>query len=64
LLYLPPDGPDVNPIEMTFSKLKAVLRKAAERNVASLWARITELIKLVPQYESANHIATAGYDPT
>ena len=31
LLYLPKYSPDLNPIEMSFSKLKAYLRKAAER---------------------------------
>ena len=31
LAYLPPYSPDLNPIEMMFSKLKALLRKAAER---------------------------------
>ena len=31
LIYLPPYSPDFNPIEMAFSKLKAVLRKAAAR---------------------------------
>ena len=33
LLYLPPYSPDFNPIEMAFSKLKALLRKAAERTI-------------------------------
>ena len=33
LLYLPPYSPDFNPIEKAFSKLKAHLRKAAERTV-------------------------------
>jgi transposase len=33
LLYLPPYSPDFNPIENAFSKLKALLRKAAERTV-------------------------------
>ncbi len=31
LLFLPPYSPDLNPIEMAFSKLKALLRKTAER---------------------------------
>jgi len=31
LLYLPPYSPDCNPIEQLFAKLKAALRKAAER---------------------------------
>lgn len=30
LRYLPPYSPDLNPIENAFSKLKALLRKAAE----------------------------------
>ena len=40
LLYLPPYSPDFNPIENAFSKLKALLRKAAERTVDALWDRI------------------------
>ena len=37
LLYLPPYSPDFNPIENAFAKLKALLRKAAERTVEGLW---------------------------
>jgi transposase len=37
LLYLPPYSQDFNPIEKAFSKLKAHLRKAAERTVSGLW---------------------------
>ena len=40
LLYLPPYSPDFNPIEQLFAKLKALLRKAAERSLESLWNRI------------------------
>ena len=36
LHFLPPYGPDFNPIENAFSKLKAHLRKAAERTVDGL----------------------------
>src|SRR5208282_4463071 len=36
LRYLPQYSPDLNPIEMPFSKLKASLRKAAERTVPRL----------------------------
>ena len=39
LLYLPPYSPDFNPIENAFAKLKALLRKAAERTVESLWTK-------------------------
>src|SRR4051794_10354056 len=44
LLYLPPYSPDFNPIEQLFAKLKALLRKAAERSLDGLWRRIGELL--------------------
>ena len=44
LLYLPPYSPDFNPIEQLFAKLKALLRKAAERSVDGLWNRIAALL--------------------
>jgi transposase len=40
LRFLPPYSPDFNPIQMAFSKLKALLRKAAERTVEGLWDAI------------------------
>src|SRR6202008_3356303 len=40
LIYLPPYSPDLNPIENAFSKLKAILRKAAARTIDDLWAAI------------------------
>ena len=40
LLFLPPYSPDFNPIENAFSKLKALLRKAAARTVDELWTVI------------------------
>ena len=36
LLYLPPYSPDLNPIEMLWSKLKSILRKWAVRLAADL----------------------------
>ncbi len=37
LRFLPPYSPDFNPIEQAFAKLKAYLRKAAERTIHGLW---------------------------
>ncbi len=37
LRFLPRYSPDFNPIEMVFSKLKTLLRKASERTVEALW---------------------------
>jgi len=44
LLYLPPYSPDFNPIENAFAKLKANLRKAAERTVGGLWDAIGRIV--------------------
>ena len=62
LLYLPPYSPDFNPIEMAFSKLKAVLRKAAARTVDDLWDAIANAIETFTNNECKNYFATAGYD--
>jgi transposase len=63
LLYLPPYSPDFNPIENAFSKLKALLRKAAERTVESLWDTIGALLPDFTPKECANFFAAAGYEP-
>ena len=63
LLYLPPYSPDFNPIENAFSKLKALLRKAAERTVDALSDTIGTLIPAFAPAECANFFADAGYDP-
>ena len=39
LWLLPPYSPDLNPIEQSFAKLKAHLRKADERSIPALWDR-------------------------
>jgi transposase len=63
LLFLPPDSPDFNPIEMAFAKLKALLCKAAERTVEGLWSAIGRLVDTVTPNECANFFAAAGYEP-
>jgi len=62
LFYLPPYSPDFNPIENAFAKLKALLRKAAERTVEGLWTAIGQLIDLFTPKECRNFFAAAGYD--
>jgi len=63
VLYLPPYSPDFNPIENAFAKLKALLRKAAERTVEGLWAAIGRLLDAFTPAECANYFEAAGYDP-
>jgi len=61
LLYLPPYSPDFNPIENAFSKLKALLRKAAERTVEGLWRAIGRCLNRFTPRECANYFEAAGY---
>lgn len=63
LVYLPPYSPDLNPIEMVFAKLKALLRKAAARTTDALWNRIGQLLEAFTPQECANYLAHAGYAP-
>jgi transposase len=63
LLYLPPYSPDLNPIEMAFAKLKAILRKAAERSTEALWNRIGAVLGHFRPKECANYFKAAGYAP-
>ena len=61
LLYLPPYSPDLNPIEMAFAKIKALLRKAAERTIDALWDKIGEILSAFSPQECANYFRHAGY---
>ena len=63
LHYLPPYSPDFNPIEMAFSKLKAVLRGKAERTVSALWDAVGQANPLFTPNECAHYFAAAGYEP-
>ena len=61
LRYLPPYSPDLNPIELLFAKLKALLRKAAEREIAALWDRIGNLLDVITPEECTNYFRHDGY---
>ena len=63
LRFLPPYSPDFNPIEMAFSKLKALLRKAAARTMDDLWDAIATAIKTFTPHECANYFTACGYEP-
>jgi transposase len=64
LLFLPKYSPDLNPIEMLFSKLKHLLRKAAERNADAVCNAIGQILDSLTPRECRNDFAQAGYDPT
>lgn len=61
LLYLPPYSPDLNPIELAFSKLKRLLREAATRTVDALWTTIGQLLTRFTPTECANYIRHCGF---
>ena len=61
LLYLPPYSPDVNPIEMAFSKLKSLLRAKALRTMDELWKALGPLSDTFSQSECVNYLRHAGY---
>jgi transposase len=64
LLYLPPYSPDLNPIELAFSKLKALLRRAGERTVAGLWSFLGRALDAFSPEECRNYFRHCGYGGT
>jgi len=61
VLYLPPYSPDLNPIELAFSKLKCLLREAAARTLEALWQTIGRMIDRFTPTECANYIRHCGF---
>ena len=61
LVFLPPYSPDLNPIELAFSKLKGLLRKAGERTIDDLWSRIGEALEHFTPDECRNYFRHDGY---
>lgn len=61
LWLLPPYSPDLNPIEQSFAKLKAQLRKAGERSIPALWDRIGTVLQSFTPHECKNYFTHAAY---
>ena len=61
LFYLPPYSPDLNPIELAFSKFKTLMRKAGERTVKELWKRIPNVLSQFSNGECRNYLRHCGY---
>ncbi len=60
-LFLPPYSPDLNPIEMAFSKLKAHLRRIGARTFTDMFQALSEICELYSQDECWNYFKAAGY---
>lgn len=61
LLFLPAYRPDLNPIEMAFSKLKAHLRRIGARTIEDLHNAIASVLDLYSAQECQNFFQAAGY---
>ena len=61
MLFLPAYSPDLNPIEMAFAKLKALLRAKAVRTIDELWRAIGQICGLFDPQECQNYFKAAGY---
>lgn len=61
LLFLPAYSPDLNPIEMAFSKLKAHLRRIEARTFDQLIQALGDICTLFDPNECWNFFKAAGY---
>jgi transposase len=59
--YLPPYSPDLNPIELAFSKFKKLLRDGAERTTEKLWDLCGRVLTLFTECECRNYFRHCGY---
>ncbi len=61
LLFLPPYSPDLNPIEMIFSKIKQALRSLACRTREALWQAMQSVLDQVTACDAAHCFRHCGY---
>jgi len=61
LLFLPPYSPDLNPIELVYSKMKTLLRHHAERTVKDLWKLLGKLVEEFTAEQCTNYFKHCGY---
>ena len=61
LRFLPPYSPDLNPIEMAYSKFKAFLKKAAARTVEDLQDAIATALPMLTAQDCQSYFKEAGY---
>jgi transposase len=61
LRFLPPYSPDLNPIEMVFSKIKQALRSLACRTRDALWNAMQRVLDNVTPNDASNCFKHCGY---
>jgi hypothetical protein len=60
-VYLPAYGPDLNPIELAFAKLKQLLRSAGRRTIDAPWPDVRRMLDLITADDAANFVRHCGY---
>lgn len=61
LAYLPPYSPDLNPIEMIFSKVKQTLRSLGLRTREALWTTMQAVLDRITPSDASNCFRHCGY---
>jgi len=61
LRFLPPYSPDLNPIELVFSKVKQLLRSLACRTREELWDSMQSILDAVTRRDARNCFWHCGY---
>jgi transposase len=64
VLHLPPYGPDFNPIEQVFSKIKNELRRRELRTITALEDAFGESLDWITKEETLNYFQHAGFAKT
>lgn len=64
LLFLPKYSPDLNPIEMLFSKIKHWLREAQARTRQAIDDELRKILADIKPQECSSYFIEAGYAPT
>ncbi len=60
-VYLPPYSPDLNPIEMAFSKLKQLMRSAEHRTQSGLWSDTQRMLDQITVGDAEGFFRHCGY---
>ena len=61
VVYLPPYSPDLNPIELAFSKLKQLMRSAKHRLVEPLWRDTQRMLNAITPSDASGYFRHCGY---
>jgi transposase len=61
LVYLPPYSPDLNPIELVFSKFKWLLKSASAGTVVALWSVCGDMLDRFTEAKCRNCFRHCGY---